>query len=367
MENKGYTRLLSIIAWLILMLISCWATSESLYMLQPHMFKGWTKAVFWAVSIIFYALSSLGTKWIVDSCNKYVYIEHSGLKFALGIIFLLFFWVGFSVPTNTHTFFYKATIKDVLIQDLADTKTYLRDVAYDQTAKRIIEADKSKFIADVDGAFNRFKTEIMREEKPGEGPLAKADKVALENVLGNSTILKERNIRDRKKLCDEYAKDVERNKLIRINQKYNPPMAAIASNKNMKEIKLNIKYLDNVENKIKAQPDNGEPSGTTANVLTQSYRYIANYFKNLKTVFTNDNVIGLNDRDLNEINNVIRQYDTNDTQTKKMLNVFDVWRGLLAGDPLFKGRGLWFWVIVSLMIDVAGFVFFDIAFRERNY
>lgn len=48
-----------------------------------------------------------------------------------------------------------------------------------------------------------------------------------------------------------------------------------------------------------------------------------------------------------------------------MLSVIDVWKDYFAGK--FKGRGFLFWIVISILIDVAAFIFFDIAFKKREY
>lgn len=60
-------------------------------------------------------------------------------------------------------------------------------------------------------------------------------------------------------------------------------------------------------------------------------------------------------------------YLTNDQVTKisRMLSVIDVWKDYFAGR--FVGRGFLFWIIVSILVDVAAFIFFDIAFKKREY
>ena len=39
-----------------------------------------------------------------------------------------------------------------------------------------------------------------------------------------------------------------------------------------------------------------------------------------------------------------------------------VWKDFVKGE--YKGRGFVFWVVISVLIDVAAFVFFDLAFKK---
>lgn len=358
MERNGFMKIFSIVAFAALMAISCWATTASLHLLLPQ----WPVIIFWVVTIIFFVLSSLGTKLIVDACNKYVDTEHPGRNIVGGIIILLLFWVIFSIPTNTHTFFYKSTVKEVLIQDLANTKSLLQDLADDQTAKGIIDADKEAYIANVDNKLQNLKTQIMDEGNRGDGPKAAAARIELEKALGNGATIEKRTSTGNKtadlvNLVNAYARDAELIKQIRIKEKYDSRLATISSHRDKKDIESNIRAISAIEKMLKEHPEkNDEPTLATNNVLTRSYVLISNYMDYLNKEFPGNKKIPVYDR-----------YKANVTMTASMRNVIDVWKGLFAGDPIYKGRGLWYWIILAIMVDVAGFIFFDIAFRKREY
>ena len=52
------------------------------------------------------------------------------------------------------------------------------------------------------------------------------------------------------------------------------------------------------------------------------------------------------------------------TKVKRMISVFDVWEDFFAGQ--YDGHGFFFWVLISILVDVAAFIFFDIAFKKRE-
>jgi len=52
------------------------------------------------------------------------------------------------------------------------------------------------------------------------------------------------------------------------------------------------------------------------------------------------------------------------SRTKKMLSVIDVWKDFFAGK--YAGRGFVFWIVISALVDIAGFIFFDLAFAKRE-
>lgn len=361
MGNKGIIKVLSVIAFLAFMTISCWATTESLHLLLPD----WPIVIFWVITFGFFVLSALGTKFIVDSLNTKVYTDNRGPKLVGGFVIMLLFWVVFSIPTNTHTFFYKSTIKDVLIQDLANTKARLQDLNDDQTAARLINADKEEFEAIVDVQFKKIALEINNPGRPGWAERAEEQMIELENILGakvQRVQLRNNSPKARQELIVLLGENVEQLKQIKVKEKYDSRLENIAKHKNKKQIQENIKAITAIENKIKQHPENNdEPSVATNDVLTRSYALIGDYMDFLSKEFSNTT----HKEELKTIQTNTEIYKSNITQTAKMRSVIDVWKGLFQGDPIYKGRGLWFWVIVAIMVDVAGFIFFDIAFKKR--
>lgn len=53
------------------------------------------------------------------------------------------------------------------------------------------------------------------------------------------------------------------------------------------------------------------------------------------------------------------------TKTTRLLSVIDTWMDFINGK--YAGRGFIFWIIISILVDVAAFVFFDIAFKKSEY
>ena len=50
------------------------------------------------------------------------------------------------------------------------------------------------------------------------------------------------------------------------------------------------------------------------------------------------------------------------TKAKRLISVFDVWSDFLSGN--FNGHGFIFWIVISILVDIAAFIFFDIAFKK---
>ena len=52
-------------------------------------------------------------------------------------------------------------------------------------------------------------------------------------------------------------------------------------------------------------------------------------------------------------------------EAKEMLSVPDVWKDYLTTDK-YNGHGFIWWVLIALLVDLAGFIFFDIAFNKSD-
>ena len=124
MNQTNYFKIFAFVAFLVLMAISCWASVQSLHLRLPD----WPITFFWAISVVFFVVSSLGVKLIVDCFNQHLRIDNRGWRLTGGVLLLLVFWVIFSIPTNTHTFFYRSAIRDILTQDLTNTNTELNNL-----------------------------------------------------------------------------------------------------------------------------------------------------------------------------------------------------------------------------------------------
>lgn len=132
MNQTNYLKLFSIVAFLALASVSCWATAESLHLLL----SSWPTIMCWIVTVCFFVIASLGTKMIVDSLNQKIYMEKRGMNLVLGIIILVVFWLVCSLPTNTHTFFYRTVINDRVTTDISTTCGYLGQIKNNSNNKK---------------------------------------------------------------------------------------------------------------------------------------------------------------------------------------------------------------------------------------
>ena len=291
MGQKNYLKVFCAVAFIAFAAVSCWATVESLHLLLPDI-----PIVFvWILTIGFFFIASWGSKMIVDSLNKNVYIENPGLHLVGGAVILIIFWLLCSMPTNTHTFFYKDSIKDVAITDLETTRAYLTSLEKDEVARTKIEHDWATFQSEVWGIFEELRNEVKNPSRPEERYINVVDK------------------------------DVKKK---------------IATNKK----NINI-VLDNIHN---MKTVNDQVMIDAGLVLTESYALIGKYSDRLN----------LSDAD--------KQVYTGNaiSKTARMLSVWDVWVDFFVG-KIMRGKFI-FWIVISILVDVAGFIFFDMAFKKNS-
>lgn len=118
MNDNKFVKIFTVAFFLILASVSCWATAESLHLLLPS----YPRLLCWAVTIGFFFIASWGTKMICDSLNQNVYMERRGANLLGGLAIVIVFWLLCSMPTNTHTFFYRSLIHDKVTSDITTTQ-----------------------------------------------------------------------------------------------------------------------------------------------------------------------------------------------------------------------------------------------------
>ncbi len=350
-ENK-YLKIFCIVAFLAFAGVSCWATAESLHLLLDS----WPLAMCWIVTVGFFFIASYGTKLMVDSLNKNIYMEKRGMKLIGGTLLLLVFWLFCSMPTNTHTFFYRIEIGDITNNDIQLTTDYLTQIKENTKYNEQAQNEVKQLQNDLEILLGELEAEIKNAANPGFGTKAEeifrkfakllgVDKIEPLNVRANTP-------KERQNLCDAYRQKMymlAESKARNIVQSIPTP-----SKENVKEANLSIKNLVSMKNKI----DRKEIDLNDADHIK-----VVNGQLN-----TGYNVVKKNEQFVNFKN----ETDKNDytaaspiTKVKKLISVFDAWEAFLGGD--FAGHGFGFWILISILVDVAAFIFFDIAFKKSDY
>ena len=348
-ENKPL-KIFSILAFIAFAAVSCWATAESLHLLL----SSWPAILCWIVSIGFFVIASLGSKLIVDSLNQKVYIEKRGLRLTLGTIMLLVFWLACSMPTNTHTFFYRSVIHDKVASDITTTKRYLEQIINNEMPNQTAKEKCAELENKVEAKLGELEAEIKNEANPGFGEKSKEILSEFAGMLHSDPIKplskKGTSIEDRELLCNAYRNKIR--SLLKGQQNIIRNNIRLVSGSAKKEAKKNHVNLELVEKRIANNTydlNDANDIKTVCDQLAISYATIKNnkdfvYFNgNDEAAYTAENAV---------------------SKVKRMISVFDVWQDYLAGK--YDGHGFLFWIIISILVDVAAFIFFDIAFKKRE-
>lgn len=351
MEQKNYLKLIWMVAFIAFAAVSCWATAESLHLLL----SSWPLAMCWVVTVGFFIIASLGTKMIVDCLNQDIYLEKRGLRLVGGIVIVLIFWLICSMPTNTHTFFYRTVINDKVNTDISTTRGYLSQIKNNTNNKTQATVKVNELKNNVDVLLGELEAEIKNEVNPGFGPKSKeilrkfatlleVDKVEPLSYKGTSK-------QDRDKLCDAYRTKIY---ILAENRATNIMAHILSPNSdNIKEVKRDDENLALVKkyigdktinlNDAEDVEDVCDKLNTAYNTVKKNSDFINFSSKTDEANYTADNPI---------------------TKVKRMISVFDVWEDFMAGE--YAGHGFMFWIIISILVDIAAFIFFDLAFKKRE-
>lgn len=352
-ENK-YKKIFAICLFIAFAAVSCWATAESLHLLLPS----FPVVLCWIVTIGFFVIASIGSKMIVDSLNQNIYLEKRGLSLIGGIILLLVFWLICSMPTNTHTFFYRTCITDVALDDLKSTEGYLIDIR-DNTS---VEEKYRLQCADLEGKVNAkledLRLEIVGPDR-GDGPKAQNILVDISELLKCAPINKINGPTATQQQLNNLVK-LYREKILRqLEIRKEAIRLQLVDEKKVEQAKkdatADIKKVQNAIVGLNEMKNNGVQDDTTINtantILKGAYSTVKNYqnmvvFKSAadKEIYTADNQV---------------------TRTTRLLSVIDTWIDYVNGK--YDGRGFIFWIIISILVDIAAFIFFDIAFKKSEY
>lgn len=341
-KNKFYV-IGGIVFFLVLAAYSCYATEHSLHMLSPNL----PEVLVWAITIAFYIIASYGSKMIVDSLNQNVYIKNRKGSLYGGIILLVLFWLIVSMPTNTHTFFYNEQVCDVVLSDVAVTENYLDQIEkrqvtlpeYDQ-----VKAEVDKKYAELNAEFNG----LGPSGKRGNGQYVMQRMREINNILGSNIPVDPRpNIYD-VNILNRYNTQIDKELKRLKKEKYQAPRSAVDESARL----LDDLYV--IEDTIKVMSALGKPDEA---IITQTEGVLQNSYSHIKN---NKQYVVFNEGD-----EAIYCADKITTKTHQLKNVIKVWQDFMSGK--YKGKGFFYWIMISLLVDLGAFIFFDLAFKKEDY
>lgn len=356
MGQTNFLKIISAVAFIALASWSCWATEASLHLLLPNI----PQFLLWLIVIAFFILASYGTKMIVDSLNQNIYMERRGSKLVFGILITFLFWLCFSMPTNTHTFFFKNAVSDVATEDITTTSHYLTQLANNEVTEKEISDAILKLKSELDGELNALEKEIMNPQRPGDGTIAKDIRSRIAKVLGiaefhdlgstsgkSKQALKQLSVMYRDAAYDQF-------ELTKKNLR-DLYMSKGVSEKVQEDSRQVLNNLQIAENAIK----NNELDLNDADELHALNQHLSKGY----ALISNTNVLV---SFKNESDKIRYTDDSKNTQITKLLSVWDVWVSYLKGTD-FRGRGMLLWILLSVLVDLGAFLFFDLTFKKDEY
>lgn len=353
MTNFNFGRFFSILLFLAFAGISAWATAESFHLSLDT----WPKVLCWVMAAGFMVVASIGTKLIVDSLNQNIDVDNRGWQLVGGIILLIAFWIVCSMPTNTHTFFYRSDIHRVVNDDIATTEAYLQQLER-FTVNANYKTEKINHLKEqVELKLGELEGEIRNEANPGFGTKSKQILREFASLLDMPKMeqLSVGQNASRQQVIDAYRSKIYALRDAKIREIQNETEAAESSLFKNKA-KEHLAELRNVRIAI----DTGavdlniaEQVAAVEKVIDRAYKTIGAYseFVNFKG---HDKEIYVPSDGKEAI-----------TKVKSTISVYYVWKNMLTTNK-YEGHGLWFWVVMAILVDVAAFIFFDIAFARRE-
>ena len=346
-ENK-FLKIFALVAFVAFAAVSCWSTTESLFLtLESAQIPKW---VFWIAVVGLYVLTSICFKLMLDTFNQNIYMENRTVKFIVSTLGVILLWIVFSMPTNAHTFFYKQMAKATAVKELKHVDDELSNLT-DTTVYISKYADEwNTYEAKVMLALDQLKQEIDNPQRFGFGPEAEAKLADIENLFGvkTGTITrrgtKNNSKQERNMVCKYYDNVVKEQLEVKLTQ-HKTKVTAFLTNfqskiNDVKPIRYQIqKVLNDLDN----------PTYDREAVLKQARQVIEKSYAVLESSFGN-----------------LYQQDPNVYRSDRLIKVTKVWGDYFTGKFKTTDYTLWYWILLSIIIDIAAFAFFDIAFKKED-
>ncbi len=338
-----------ILAFIILAGISCWATEKSLHLLLP---AGWPEVLVWGITISFFVVASIGTKMIADSLFSSDFIDNRKGKLWGGIFLVVFFWLIMSMPTNTHTFFYNDKIGSTISKDIKTTNKYLQQIVDMGTSStKVLDEDGKKMKDAVEEQRRHIVAQFNGDEPPfkcGNGKKV-GEHLEIINKTLNSSIQQNPEYNSKNPA-------ILNNYQIEINKALSHALRThTISDQSVQAARTQIKRLSALNDSI-------QDHVASASLEEAEIRQCEKELKDGYNIISNNKKFVQFDK--NSEDKEVYTKENGETRTKRIASVIDVFFvDFLKGK--YPGT-FWYYVILSILVDIAAFIFFDIAFMKKN-
>ena len=354
MRTLNWKKIISILAFIGLAGFSCYWTAESLYIWQPSI----TIYGAWLIAVVFYIIASICFTRFIKGFEKYGdfgqgLFSSRGGHLLFGLIGLLIFWLMVSLPTNTHTLLYRASIKEIIKSDLTRTQGYLQGLKDNNVEIKKIENDYNRKKDAVDAHIVRLVAEIDHPGYKGISHRFEKILVELETELGAKIqrVASVGTTRSQWLTAINYYQTQAYEQLKLYRAQCDKDIENIKKMMGSKTLKGLIKNCEI------ALSDINKMDGIDNDIIKAATDDLANGYSFIKA---NSQYIAFKDNDKDRYTR-----DGSMPEAKEMLSVPDVWKDYLTTDK-YSGHGFIWWVFIALLVDLAGFVFFNLAFSQDN-
>ncbi len=342
MGKKSPFQIVCLVLFVAFAAVSCYLTVSSIH-LSMSAIPQWC---LWIAIVGLFLLTSYGSKMIMDSFNRNLIIDNRGKKLAGGLVIVLVTWLMISFPTNSHSLFYNKNARDFAKSEELYLVQQLQQLTSEEVASEKFMAEFEKKVNEVRAANTALKAEIEHPERPGVGDRAERCLQRVEEALG-----------------------VKVGTITRLS----------SMGRTQKEINRAIKYYDNqIEEQINIQALQmaGQLKTHLANLKKESKKLnvqIANLNNNVQAL----DRATLSDQDalLAQSRNLIRtargtleakgmKDEYKGYRSERLINVTEVWSDYFKGEFSKADSGMIYWILLSLVIDLAAFVFFNVALKK---
>ena len=347
-ENK-FLKIFALVAFVAFAAVSCWSTTESLFLtLESAQIPKW---VFWIAVVGLYVLTSICFKLMLDTFNQNVYMENKTVKFVVSLLGVALLWLVFSMPTNSHTFFYKQMAKETAVKELKHLDAELQKLSSENAFLETYNVEWNNFETNIKSKLTAIKQEIKDYQNIGTGDKTEARVADLEDELGIKTgtiaRIKARNHTQAElnKACEHYDKAVKEQLDVKKQQhEANVARAYEDFKERMKNVTPLRKNIQLTLNQLNDDQFDKEA------VLKNARKVIEQFYAELEAQ-----------------SDGIYTHDKNIYGSDRLMKVTKVWEDYFTGKFKDTNYTLWYWILLSIIVDIAAFAFFDIAFKKEEF
>ena len=350
MGKFEFKKVVALVAFLALAGFSCFWTAESLFIWQPSL----TKVGSWFIAVIFYLVASMCFSMFLKSFDRHTFFP-KGLfssrtgHLVFGLLGIILFWLVISLPTNTHTLLYRATIKDIAVEDLTTTIKYLQkeDVAYSESSLQKLTQHQTR-MAQADSLLLQLGTEATRPDRTGFGERCRTIVGSLSTVLGQDIhMLNNATINGQVEFVRKQVGECKD----QLESEFQEQQDCALDN----VLKIRDKHLSECE---AALDDVNAMVVVDMDVIDEATRALEASYPFIRANLSKSKYESLADKERYCGENMI-------SKTKAMRSVPDVWKDYLTTDK-YDGHGFIWWVLIALLVDLSAFIFFDIVQKKNE-